>query len=171
MAGRGGYQIMNPTQLAKFLALQTPDDRIEYWDSECYSEDTYFDLDKAWDAIHRCLGEYPPGVEFFETALIEAHGSEPLKLAILGGRPLISLDESEWWVYQIEPQQLGSLSEAMAAIDEQTLSQKYWHHCRGAWPEYGEEDREYTWAYFQEARDFLAKQIGTGNSVLFIANV
>lgn len=169
MAGRG-YQAMTAEQLEKLESFAGTDDKIEYWDSECYSDESYCDLDKAWDAIHRCLGAYPPGVEFFEDELVQANGTYPLKRAILGGRNLVTDGDYSWIIRLIEPHHIAELVEALEPIDEAWFSGKYWTHCRDAWPEYGEEDRQYTWAYFQEARDFLRRHVGTGHSILFMAD-
>jgi hypothetical protein len=59
------------------------------------------------------------------------------------------------------------LAAALKPIDKEWFSQKYWVHCKDAYPEYGEDDLGYTWAYFEELRDFIARMAGNGRSIIF----
>jgi hypothetical protein len=130
--------------------------------------------DKAWDAIHRCLSDWPPNTPYFYPVdpkegafdLPENHGTYPLKLCVLGGKRLL---ESEYFYFirLIEPAEVIDLAAALKPIDKEWLSKKYWTHCEGAWPEYGEDDLGYTWAYFEELRDFIVRMAGNGRSIIF----
>jgi hypothetical protein len=50
------------------------------------------------------------------------------------------------------------------------LRRRYFKHCKGAWPEYGEEDFEYTWGWFQDMRGFFERVAGGGRAVIFTAD-
>lgn len=161
-------------------ALETaPDDaaRIDYvkevieeaWDREHLQE-----TDKAWDAIHRCLGDFPPETEQFypqegssrSWAWPDDYGAYPLKLCVLGGKKLID-DDTNYFIRLIEPGEVVDLARALERIDEAWMRKKYFHHCRGAWPEYGEEDFDYTWEWFGYLRAFFRRMAGNGRAIIF----
>ena len=87
----------------------------------------------------------------------------------LGGK---RLQESEYnyFIRLIEPSEVIDLVPALKAIDEDNLRARYFKHCNGAWPEYGEEDFEYTWEYFEMLRDFFERMAGNGRAVIFTAD-
>ena len=166
-------------QRVKLLEQDNDDDRIDYvvGDIEgAWDEKHLVQTDKAWDAIHRCLSDFPPNTpEFYPQpgvdrayALPEDYGTYPLKVCVLGGKKLMD-DESRHFLRLIEPNEVIDAAAALEKIDEAWLAGKYWTHCEGAWPEYGEEDVEYTWAYFQDMRDFFRAMSGNGRAVLFTA--
>lgn len=138
------------------------------------AEEDQVDTDKAWDAIHRCLGEFPPNTPWFypvrpelgSYALPEAHGSYPLKLCVLGGKRLME-DESRYFIRLIAADETTDISRALSTIDKPEMRERYFRHCEGAWPEYGEEDFEYTWAYFEELRSFFLRVAGKNKAVIF----
>ena len=47
------------------------------------------------------------------------------------------------------------------------MTQRYFKHCDGAWPEFGEDDFEFTWEWFVPLLDFFARTASTGRSVIF----
>lgn len=65
---------------------------------------------------------------------------------------------------------MDDIAKALVPIDEAWMNEKYRVHCRGAWPEYGEDDMEYTWEYFQAMRDFFVRMAGNGRAVIFNAD-
>jgi hypothetical protein len=167
MACRGGHVAITAEQRAQLEALPNGDDRYffcvdEQWDA--IGEEFRLDLDKAWDGIHRCLAQGTPNSRQLDTEW----GTYPLNLPILGGKDLC--DDPEYLVFLIEPAQIRDLNAAMREITEERFAQLYWKHCEGAWPEYGEEDLGYCWAYFQEMRDFFARVEPTGRTVVFTAD-
>ena len=170
MACTGSYFAVTPAQLASLEALTTAQDRADMLD-EMYSEDTCLDLDKSWSGMHRCLATIPPnGKEYVTAEDTETFGTYPLKLAIMGGRDFNIDHDASWIVCVIDQEHVAPLATAMAAIDEADFSERYAKYCRDVFPEFGEEDREYTWAYFTEARDYLQKLAGAGKAVVFLAD-
>ena len=141
-------------------------------------DDTFAETDVAWDAIHRCLGEFPPDTpHFYEVsaeagawALPEDYGSYPLKLCVLGGRR-VSDDDSRYIIRLIEPGEVSDLAEALTAITKDWMRDRYFKHCKGAWPSiYGEEDFEFTWEWFERLREFFVRHAPKGQSVIFTVN-
>lgn len=162
--------------------LSQPDDRArkQYvqeeiergWDPQ-YAQES----DKAWDAIHRCLSDWPPNTPYFYPVdpqygsydLPENHGSYPLKQCVLGGRKLMDR-EDYYFIRLIDAPTVRDIAEGLKAIDKSWLRAKYFEHCKGAWPEYGEEDFEYTWGWFQGVREFFVRVATSGRSVIFTAD-
>lgn len=140
-------------------------------------EEFHQDTDKAWDPIHRCLSDFPPDTPWFYPvdpkhgayALPEDHGTYPLNVCVLGGKRLIANEET-YFIRLIEPHEVVDLVAALRPIDKPWLADKYRTHCRGAWPEYGDEDFEYVWEYFEPLRDFLTRMAGNGRAVIFTAD-
>ncbi len=163
MACRGAL-IALPTELRKELeARETGEDRFFYvTDLPKVSEEYWQDLDKAWDAIHRCLTKSPPNTP---DSLDEKAGEYPLNLCILGGKQL-SGDDS-YIINLIESEQVSDVAAALQGITEEQFTELYRKHCEGAWPEYGEDDRGYSWAYFGAMRDFFKRVAPSGRPVIF----
>ena len=180
MAARGVHTAIT-AELRAGLESQSDDEaRIDFVLNEleeAWDDDYVQETDKAWDAIHRSLSEWPEDTPYFYPvpsehgafALPEEHGAHPLKLAVLGGK---RLQESEYnyFIRLIEPSEVIDLVPALKAIDEDNLRARYFKHCNGAWPEYGEEDFEYTWEYFEMLRDFFERMAGNGRAVIFTSD-
>jgi len=166
MACRGGLVAITAEQRAQLEAIPNGDDRYFYIDSllEEAGEEFNQELDKSWDALHRCLARGTPGSQKLDTEW----GTYPLNLAILGGKDLS--DDPGYLVFLIEPGQIGDLTAALQGISEERFAELYWKHCEGAWPEYGEEDLEYNLEYFEAMRDFFARVAPTGRAVVFTAD-
>lgn len=180
MAARGVFFAITDDERAKLLSFDNDDDRIEYVAEtieEEWDEDHLVETDKAWDAMHRCLSDFPPDTPWFYPvapesgayALPEDHGAYPLKLCVLGGRRVTD-DESRYFIRLVEAEQVTDVAAALAKIDKAALQEKYFRHCKGAWPEYGETDFEYTWEYFEAVRDFYQRMAGKGRAVIFTAD-
>ncbi len=183
MAARGSFYGLRKNDLDELMALPEEErpfflcDTI-YGRREFDVEANSQDVDKAWDALHRCLGEFPPDTPYFYDdnwsdggawALPENYGRYPLKLAVLGGTRLYKKDNN-WLVHLVEPAAVKDIAKALQQIDREELARRYWLHCRGAWPEYGEEDLEYTWDYFQLMRDFYYAMAEDDRWVVFVAD-
>lgn len=167
-------------QRTTLLALDSDEKRRTYVAEDiedAWDEEHLCQTDKAWDGIHRCLSEFPPHTPYFYEvpakygawASPEDHGSYPLKLCVLGGRKLHQ-QESEYFIRLVEPNEVKDVATALAEIDEKEMTRRYWKHCEGAWPEYGEDDLEYTLEYFEDVRDFYSRMAKEGRAVIFTAD-
>ena len=180
MAARGVHFAISEEQRRELVILSSDDDRIAYVQEileEEWDERFLLETDKAWDALHRCLSEYPPDTPWFYPmdpergafALPEDQGARPLKLSVLGGKRLIT-DESRYFIRLIEPDEVVELASALNAVDGAGMRARYFRHCKGAWPEYGEDDFDYTWEYFLLLRDFFHRMPGNRRAVIFTAD-
>lgn len=161
----GVHFALTDDQLAKLLSLKSTDARIEYIQEdieEDWDEENLQETDKAWDAIHRCLTDHPPDTPELESD----RGEYPLKLCVLGGEAVVE-DSDGYTVRLVKADQVPDLVAALDPIDEKWLAGKYHACCKGAWPEYGEEDLEYTWENFIELREFFRRAAKKGRGVIF----
>ena len=166
MSCLGSLVALTAEQRAKLEALPNGEERYFYVDSvkEEAGEEFWQYLDKSWDALHRCLAQGTPGSEQLDTEW----GTYPLNLAIIGGKEMS--DDDNYIVSLIEPEQLPDIAAALKDITEEQFAALYWRHCEGAFPEYGEEDLEFSMEYFEEMRDFFARVAPTGRAVVFTAD-
>ena len=166
MSCLGSHVAITAEQRARLEALPHGEDRYFFIDAlrEEVDEALQQDLDISWDAIHRCLAQGLPDSEKLDTEW----GTYPLNHVILGGKDLS--DDRNYLIFLVEPDQVRDLTAALQGITEERFAELYWTHCKGAWPEYGEEDLEFNWDYFQAMRDFFARAMPTGRAVVFTAD-
>ncbi|MYS87546.1 DUF1877 family protein [Embleya scabrispora] len=115
------------------------------------------ELDKAWDALHRCLTD---------GTLTYDGGEYPLSHAILGGYLLHEGDE--YVVSYATPDEVRAVAAALARLDAEWV--------RGRFEvlefvEYdgtaGEDDIAYTQAFLPDLRDFYRCAADAGRAVIF----
>jgi hypothetical protein len=121
------------------------------WDWLC-------EADKAWDAMHRCLGD--------GTLRLGRNGGGPLELAVLGGGH--HYEGEEYLVARVVAAEVAAVAEALAGVDESWLRAR--HDAIDPDDYQGvldDEDFEYTWRYLQDVRDFYQRAAADGRSVIF----
>ncbi|NKB21465.1 MAG: DUF1877 family protein [Alphaproteobacteria bacterium] len=141
---------------------------------EAWEEEFTVESDKAWDALHRCLGEVSSDVYSLWPipdkrgicVSIDDYGEYPLKLCVLGGEKLIA-ENKDYCIRLIEPHEVSDLVPALNEIDIVELSKRYFKYCEEVWPEFGQEDFDYSWEYFVEVRAFFRRMDGNGRSIIF----
>jgi hypothetical protein len=123
---------------------------------ERWEQDWLCETDKAWDAIHRCLGDGNLGYSL----------NRPSKGAILGGEPLYG---GEDYVISFKTgTQVKAIANALAAISDQEIGERYDALSENLYqlPK-SAEDRAYTVEYFGAIRDFYLKAAAAGRPVVF----
>jgi hypothetical protein len=122
------------------------------WDS-----DNLCELDKAWDAIHRCLtdGSLDPDA-----------GEYPLNAAVFGREGLHA--GTNYFVGLTRAADVSIVAEAVSQIDSDWIRRAYSTKVPTDYaPEYGETDREYTAGWFEALADFWRTAATRGRSVIF----
>ncbi|GAA2388938.1 YfbM family protein [Dactylosporangium salmoneum] len=123
-----------------------------------WDEDWLCEVDKAWDAMHRCLSD--------GTLRLGRCGGGPLELVVLGGGH--HYEGEEYVVAHVLADQVPAVAEALDSVDEAWLRERYDvidpDDYQGVLED---EDFEYTWHYLQEVRDFYKKAAAAGRSVIF----
>ena len=166
MACRGVFFALTKEEAAKLLAAPDSDAVVEIiteeieerWDCEWLVE-----MDKSWDAVHRCLGD---------GSLRRSQPSLTSK-AVLGGRQLSSRDD--WIVSYLTADEVKQVAAALVAVDQPEFRRRYFGMKKKfLWvdrTEYdgpiGEEDFEYSWSNFEEMRVFFSKVAGAHRAVVF----
>jgi len=156
MACRGVFFALTKEEEAKLLAARSSDAVVEIILEEIeerWDRDWLVEMDKSWDAIHRCLGDG------------SLRTSQPLltSKAVLGGRQLSSV--ADWIVSYLTAKEVKQVADAIAQIDEPQFRRRYFGLKRKFlwfdWTEYegpiGEEDFQYSWSNFEEMRLFFSK--------------
>jgi hypothetical protein len=150
----------------KLLAFTDEAALLEYVREEL--EEKYFDeypewlaeSDKAWDGMHRVLGD---GTMDWDS------GDTELGSVILGGERLYF--QPDHVMVLKGPKTVDAAAAALAAIDEEWFRARYFtidsEEC--GYP-ITEGDFDYTWTWFQVVRDLWLRAAAVGRYVLFTAS-
>jgi hypothetical protein len=166
MGCRGMFFALTKEEEAKLLSASDSDAVVEIvteeieerWDQEWLQE-----MDKSWDAIHRCLGD---------GSLRNSQPAVSAK-AVLGGRQLSS--RADWVISYLPADEVKKVAEAIAPVTEEEFRSRYFGLKRKfLWfdrTEYegpiGEEDFGYSWAYFEDMQRFFSKAAGANRATVF----
>lgn len=124
----------------------------ETWDEEHLAE-----CDKAWDAMHRLLTD---------GELAFGNGEYPFSHAVLGPRQLHGGED--YIVSLVAPEEVVAVAAALSKVTKPWFEHRYTTVLpRDYALEYGRDDLEYTWAWFEGVRDLYAKAATNGRAMLF----
>jgi hypothetical protein len=162
MTARGVFFAITKEQAASLEAAEDDEELMdlvgeieEEWDEENLAE-----CDKAWDALHRLLTD--GSLEFAD----DSKGADPLSYCVLGPNQLHEGDD--YIVSLVEPSEVVRVADALAAIDKATFEHLYRTVVPNDYaPEYGDEDRDYTWGWFEAVRELYRKAAARDRYVLF----
>jgi len=159
MACRGVHFAITDEQLTTLLtadgdeAVRELIEQIE----EAWDEDNLAEVDKAWDAIHRCLTD---------GQLKFGGGPYPLSHCVLGPRQLHK--GGGYIVSLVLPNEVLDLAKSLGKVSADWFKEQYRVRVPADYaPEYGDVDRDYTWSYFEEVRDLVAKAAERRRAVIF----
>lgn len=161
MACRGVFFALTDTQLARVKSA-SDDELMEAVEEieEAWDEDNLVECDKAWDAMHRCLSD---------GTLDPDGGTYPLNRCVLGGESLHQGDD--YIVCLVTPQEVHEVAAALMPLTEEWFRDRYFTLVPKDYaPNYGEEDFQYTWDWFQAVRDLCRKAAEQVKSVAFTAD-
>jgi hypothetical protein len=166
MSCLGVHFSLSVDEVNEVLAIEDEAERVEFLHSVI--EEEYFahrreriaESDKAWDAIHRTLGD---------GTLAPDGGAYPLNQVVLGGEPLYSADD---FIMTLKtPDRVRDVAAALPAVSEAEFRRRYFAIDPLS---YGmplsEEDFGYTWDNFQAVREFWMHAADEGRHVLFTAD-
>jgi len=162
MACRGVLFSIDKETVDRLRALEGDAARVEYIQEVI--EVDYFDrhrewlaeTDKAWDCMHRALTD---------GRLEWDNGSYPLNHPILGGELLYSGDD---YIISLKiPQQVSDVAAQLPSITEETFTECFRRVPVSELNGTFEEDRDYTWGWFTEVRDFWLRAAAEGRFVIF----
>ncbi|MGL4419989.1 MAG: YfbM family protein [Gemmataceae bacterium] len=179
MAGRGGFNTITPEQMERLLAIRYESDLDDEACDEAIMEEVsrieeaidfaspdFLDIDKAWEAIHRCLtGDQTPDGMVNPNA-----GRSPLRLCVLGGVKLIEGDHHI--VALVKPVEVLKVADALAKIDKAGLRKRFFRLDPEVVSSYpiDDDEFEYTWSNFARLPTFYRRAADQGRAILFIAD-
>lgn len=159
----GVHFAITPEQERSLLAAGEDDDsggvgQILEEIEESWSDDRLkVDTDKAWDAIHRCLGD---------GTLDPDGGGYPLSHVVLGGRHL----HDDYYVVYLTAAQVRDVSGGLSAVDRAWLRRRFDALDDPGYRGSGDDaDFAYTWTNFVDVREFYARAAAAGRPVIFTA--
>jgi hypothetical protein len=166
MACRGMFFAVTKEEEAKLLSASDSDAVVDIVTEEIeerWDEAWLQQMDKSWDAIHRCLGD---------GSLRNSQPAVSAK-AVLGGRQLSSRDD--WVVSYLTKDEVKQVAEALAPITEEEFRRRYfglkkkflWFDRTEYEGRIGEEDFGYSWAYFDDMRRFFRKAASADRATVF----
>lgn len=159
MACRGVFFALTEVQAYKILAAANAESDEQVMDmveeiEELWDEENLLQIDKAWEAIHRCLSD---GTTNFDG------GSYPLNVCILGGAQLYGKDD--YIVNYVRPIAVKEVATALAQLFRSWFDEKYWNLPKDYRKD--EEDLEYSWEHFPSMTKFFEHAARHDKSVIF----
>lgn len=160
MTARALLFAITDSDLSKLEAAKTDRERINYVQQVIehrWEHGFLYELDKAWDALHRSLTD--GRLEF-------GNGTFPLNAAVLGPLRLTTDDP---YIITLTPRDaVTAVSDALARVTEADIKRGYSLIDPSDYgPEYGDEDLSYTLGCFEELPSFWKSAAAAGRSVIF----
>jgi hypothetical protein len=144
---RGVFVALTYDQIASLVGIRTDWEMLEQVREvmeACFPHRS-LGCDKSWDAMHRCLSD---------GTLNPTGGSYPLNRCVLGGVQLY--EESGCIITFVPPNEVKDVAAALPSVGKLEMRKRFFA-LKGYEGPQNEDDCEYTWAYFEEVRDFYAK--------------
>jgi hypothetical protein len=166
MPCRGIFYAITPVEAKHLLHLVGDDDDLIEAVHGLYSEARDIagfqcEVDKAWDAMHRCLGD--------GTLDFIGEGWTSESLCVLGGRNLY--EGPSYIVCYVAAAKVPEVDQAIARCAKKWFRERYFEVVHqefdAAWHE---QDFEYNWSYFDETRKFYRRATEGGRGVIFMTD-
>lgn len=159
MTARGVFFAITSDQAAQLRDAQDDDALTETLDQieEAWDENNLAECDKAWDALHRLLTD---GLLGF------GNGAEPWRWVVLGPDELYQGDD--YIVSLVPPTKVREVADALAEVTRPWFDDRYRTVVPHDYaPEYGNDDRDYTWDNFLGVRDLYQAAAAQHRYVVF----
>ena len=166
MACRGVFFALTREEQEALLRAPDSDTVIEIITEEIeerWDEDWLLQMDKSWDAMHRCLGNGTLAVSQTATSA----------KAVLGGQHLSS--RSDWIVSYLAVSLVPKVAAALEEFTEAEFRRRYFAlRKKFLWFDFteydgpiGEDDFNYTWSNFEAMREFFEKAAKAKRAIIF----
>ncbi|MER5884930.1 YfbM family protein [Streptomyces sp. NPDC001941] len=159
MAARAVLFALDTKDVDRLLACRGDDEVMEVVEEveERWEEDHVCELDKSWDALHRCLTD---GQLSFE------NGDFPLSHAILGGAPL--LDGEDYIVSYVTADEVRAVAAALEPLDREWIGERFASLAFDDYQGPGDaDDVAYTQAFLPDLQTFYRTAAREGRAVVF----
>jgi hypothetical protein len=142
------------------LAATRDDDEVRAFVEDvesAWDEPWLCETDKAWDAMHRCLGDGTLGC---------GRRASALDMAVLGGGN--HYEGEEYVVVHVRPHEVAEMAAALETVSEAWLREQYDRIDPSDYQgSLDGEDFAYTWYWFLQVRDFYRRAATAGRAVIF----
>ena len=157
MGCRGLHIALSNEQTARLTAAKHDADALEIIRAieEEWDEPHLQETDKSWDAMHRCLSDGSLNVQ---------GGEYPLNRCVLGGRQLYY--GGDHVISFVPAHEVVDVAETLKHVTESLFRERFFALAAYEGPK-DEDDFEYTWAYFEEVREFYARAATEQRAVAF----
>lgn len=166
MACRGVYFALSADEEQQLLACSSDDCVIEAVQSieEKWDAGRLVEVDKSWEAIHRCLGD----------GSLSSKQSSSLARVVLGGKSLYA--GADYIVRHLGAAEVCQLAAEIKPVSQEWFRERYFALGKKRFglyfaSNYGEfvshEDFEYSWNYFEAVREFFQNACREGRAVVF----
>ena len=166
MACRGVFFALTTEEEQKLLSAPDSDTVVEIITEEIeerWDQEWLVEMDKSWDAIHRCLGD----------GSLRASQPSITSKAVLGGKQLSA--DTDWIISYLTADEVKQVAVAVTAIDEPEFRRRYfalkkkflWFDRTEYEGPIGEEDFAYSWSNFEEMRLFFSKAAAAHRAIVF----
>ena len=159
MACRGVHFAIAEDQANALLEAEGDEQVMEIVEQieETWDADNLAASDKAWDAMHRCLTD---------GQLVDGGGVYPFNHCVLGPRQLYKGDG--YIVSLVLPNEVRDVADALRRVSREWFDEQYTTRVPSDYaPEYGPEDQEYTWNWFEGVRDLFVKAASRNRAIIF----
>lgn len=138
-------------------------DAVQALESALFGTEFAYETDKAWDPIHRCLGD---------GTLRDGRGEAPLNLVVLGGEILdpmrLGAVPMGYLFRLVTPVQAARVADALSAVTETSFRHRYFGPLLdGRDYSRDEIECEVAWAYLRGLPAFFARAAAANRHVLF----
>ena len=169
MACRGVHYAVTNQEAETLLRLVTEDDdgdalaemAEQLFTDERREQGYLAESDKAWDAMHRCLGN----------GLLEdiGEGATPLSWCVLGGPNLYPGDD--YIICLVPPSHVRDVADAIEGLSKDWFRARYFALDPSQYDgPMNEEDFEYTWSNFEDVRRLYQNAAKAGRAVVFLTD-
>jgi hypothetical protein len=150
----------------KLLALNDDESRDEWLQNreEDVEDAEWFQYDKAWDELHRCLGD----------GELVIQDGPPLAHAVFGSQPLMQDEDSATFAGYLPAADVASVAASLGEVDKGWLRERFDALRRTDYAAYGgplDDDLfEHVWACLESLRQFYTHLVDRQAALVFSVN-
>jgi hypothetical protein len=159
----GAAFALSAEQAAELLALGDDERRDEWLEDleEGVDEADWFQYDKAWDELHRCLGD----------GKLVVQDGPPLAHAVFGSQSLTEHDRARMWAGYLPAAGVPAVAAGLRGVEKGWLRERFDALGRTDYAAYGppldDELFEYVWGCLEGLREFYAALVDRRAAMVF----
>ena len=150
-------------QAEELLSLNDDESRAEWLEDleENVDDDRWFQYDKAWDELHRCLGD----------GELVIQDAPPLAHAVFGSRPLMQDEDSAAFAGYLSAAETPAVAQSLGRVDRRWLRERFDALGRTDYDRYGgpldDELFGHVWECLDGLREFYGRLVEQRAAMVF----